>query len=150
MDLKNRNKETEKQKQEFKSQQLDDLKKKNQQVKQTNEEIKTNQDAQKANLLKKIKNDVDEVRKIKKVRFFFLLFLIIFLNFSYQKSKFYGFLLGNQGTGQYDQRRRHFEEHTDCPNHQEQGEGIGTEEAENPRNKIHSLFFKTLLWPFYH
>lgn len=70
MDLKTRNKENDKQKQEIKSQQLEDLKKKNQIVKETKEEIKQNQDANKASLLKKIKNDVEEVRKIKKVVFF--------------------------------------------------------------------------------
>ena len=67
MDLKTRNKENEKQKQEIKNQQLEELKKKNQQVKQVNEEIKQNQEANKTSLLKKIKNDVEEVRKIKKV-----------------------------------------------------------------------------------
>ena len=67
LDLKNRNKENEKQKQELRNQQLEELKKKNQQVKQSNEEIKTNQDATKSSLLKKIKSDVDEVRKLKKV-----------------------------------------------------------------------------------
>lgn len=71
MDLKARNKETEKQKQEFKKQKEEEIKKKNLQVKQSNEEIKSNQDATKASLLKKIKSDVDEVRKIKKVKAFY-------------------------------------------------------------------------------
>ena len=76
LDLKNRNKENEKQKQELRNQQLEELKKKNQQVKQSNEEIKTNQDATKSSLLKKIKSDVDEVRKLKKVPYLSWIFSI--------------------------------------------------------------------------
>lgn len=70
MDLKARNKENEKQKLELKNKQSEELKKKNLAVKQTIEENKQNQEATKATLLKKIKSDVDEVRKIKKVLFF--------------------------------------------------------------------------------
>lgn len=78
LDLKNRNKENEKQKQELRNQQLEELKKKNQQVKQSNEEIKTNQDATKSSLLKKIKSDVDEVRKLKKVSYLSWIFQLNF------------------------------------------------------------------------
>lgn len=92
MDLKARNKENEKQKLELKNKQSEELKKKNLAVKQTIEENKQNQEATKATLLKKIKSDVDEVRKIKKVLFFF------------KQSRFLLFLKGSKRTGESHQR----------------------------------------------